>query len=73
LARCDTAGTADLEEEIRGTAAMMAAFAGHGLTGVVDGGGMTTAPRDYDALYELWRREGLTVQVGAPAARNLAR
>ena len=52
---------------------MMAAFAGHGLTGVVDGGGMTTAPRDYDALYELWRREGLTVQVGAPAARNLAR
>jgi predicted amidohydrolase YtcJ len=56
------AGKADLEEEIRGTAAMMAAFAGHGLTGVVDGGGMATSPRDYDALYELWRRGGLTVR-----------
>jgi predicted amidohydrolase YtcJ len=55
-------GPADLEEEIRGTAAMMAAFAEHGLTGVVDGGGMATAPRDYDALYELWRRGGLTVR-----------
>jgi len=56
------AGVADLEEEIRGTAAMMAAFAGHGLTGVVDGGGMATSPRDYDALYELWRRGGLAVR-----------
>jgi hypothetical protein len=56
------AGTADLEEAIRGTAAMMAEFAGHGLTGVVDGGGMAMTPRDYDALYELWRRGGLTVR-----------
>ena len=56
------AGTADLEEAVRGTAAMMAEFAGHGLTGVVDGGGMATAPRDYDALYELWRRGALTVR-----------
>ena len=56
------AGTADLEEKIRGTAAMMAAFAGHGLTGVVDGGGMATVPGDYDALYELWRRGGLPVR-----------
>jgi predicted amidohydrolase YtcJ len=56
------AGQADQEEAIRGTAAMMAAFAGHGLTGVVDGGGMATAPRDYDALFELWRRGGLTVR-----------
>jgi len=54
--------TADLEEQIRGTASMMAAFAGHGLTGVIDAGGMATAPRDYDALYELWRRGGLTVR-----------
>jgi predicted amidohydrolase YtcJ len=56
------AGTADLAEAVRGTAAMMAEFAGHGLTGVVDGGGMATAPRDYDALYELWRRGGLTIR-----------
>jgi predicted amidohydrolase YtcJ len=55
-------GRTDLEEEIRGTASMMAEFAGHGLTGVVDAGGMATAPRDYDALYELWRRGGLTVR-----------
>ena len=44
------AGTAGLEEKIRGTESMMAAFAGHGLTGVVDGGGMATVPGDYDAL-----------------------
>ena len=56
------AGTADREEQIRGTTAMMAAFGGHGLTGIVDAGGMATAPRDYDALYELWRRGGLTVR-----------
>jgi predicted amidohydrolase YtcJ len=56
------AATTGREDEIRGTAAMMAAFAGHGLTGVVDGGGMVIAPRDYDALYELWRRGGLTVR-----------
>ena len=56
------AGAADREEEIRGTAAMMAEFAGHGLTGVVDAGGMATSPRDYDALYDLWRRDGLTVR-----------
>jgi predicted amidohydrolase YtcJ len=58
------AGRADQEkeEQIRGTAAMMTAFAGHGLTGIVDGGGMATAPGDYDALYELWRRGGLTVR-----------
>jgi predicted amidohydrolase YtcJ len=55
-------GTADQDEEIRGTAAMMAEFAGHGLTGVIDGGGMATTPRDYDALYELWRRGGLTMR-----------
>jgi predicted amidohydrolase YtcJ len=54
--------TADLEEEIRGTASMMAAFAGHGLTGVIDAGGMATVPREYDALYELWRRGGLTMR-----------
>jgi hypothetical protein len=55
-------GTAGREEEILGTASMMTAFAGHGLTGVVDGGGMATVPGHYDALYELWRRGGLPVR-----------
>jgi hypothetical protein len=55
-------GMAGLEEEVRGTASMMAEFAGHGLAGVVDGGGMATVPGDYDALYELWRRGGLAVR-----------
>jgi len=55
-------GSAGLAEQVRGTAAMMTEFAGHGLTGVVDGGGMATAPGDYDALFELWRRGGLSVR-----------
>jgi predicted amidohydrolase YtcJ len=56
------AGPGDLEEQIRGTASMMAALAKCGLTGVIDGGGMATAPGDYDALYELWRRGGMQVR-----------
>lgn len=39
-----------------GIAEMAREFARHGLTGVVDGGGLLVTPRDYDPLYSLWRR-----------------
>ena len=42
-----------------GIAAMCAAFAAHGLTGVVDGGGLMMTPRDYDALFAAHRTTGL--------------
>lgn len=38
-----------------GIAAMCTAFAAHGLTGVVDGGGLMMTPRDYDALFAAHR------------------
>ncbi len=42
--------------------AMFAAFARHGLTGVVDGGGLLVTPRDYDPIYAVWRRGELDVR-----------
>jgi predicted amidohydrolase YtcJ len=47
------------EEGIR---AMNAVLARHGLTGVVDAGGLLVTPRDYDPLYALWRRGELDVR-----------
>jgi predicted amidohydrolase YtcJ len=41
---------------------MNTAFARHGLTGVVDGGGLLVTPRDYDPLYAVWRRGELDVR-----------
>ncbi len=41
---------------------MFAEFARHGLTGVVDGGGLLVTPRDYDAVYAVWRDGGLGVR-----------
>jgi predicted amidohydrolase YtcJ len=45
-----------------GVRAMNAAFARHGLTGVVDGGGLLVTPRDYDPVYDVWRQGGLDVR-----------
>lgn len=45
-----------------GIAAMSAVFAQHGLTGVVDGGGLLVTPRDYDDLYATWRRGALGIR-----------
>jgi len=50
------------EEAEAGVRAMNAEFARHGLTGVVDGGGLLVTPRDYDALYAVWRDGGLDVR-----------
>lgn len=45
-----------------GVRAMNAVFARHGLTGVVDGGGLLVTPRDYDPLYAVWRQGDLDVR-----------
>ncbi len=45
-----------------GVRAMNREFARHGLTGVVDGGGLLVTPRDYDPLYSVWREGGLDVR-----------
>lgn len=47
---------------VEGVIAMNQVFAEHGLTGVVDGGGLLVTPRDYDALYDVWRRGELDVR-----------
>ncbi|MFC7789077.1 amidohydrolase [Microbacterium sp. MAHUQ-60] len=45
-----------------GLVAMTAAFAEHGLTGVVDGGGLMMTPRDYDAVHAVHRRGQLALR-----------
>ena len=52
----------DGPESEAGILAMGAEFARHGLTGVVDGGGLLVTPRDYDPLYAVWRRGELPVR-----------
>lgn len=52
----------DAGESEDGVRAMFSAFARHGLTGVVDGGGLLVTPRDYDPIYAVWRGGGLDVR-----------
>jgi predicted amidohydrolase YtcJ len=52
----------DGKESEAGVRAMFATFARHGLTGVVDGGGLLVTPRDYDPIYAVWRRGELDVR-----------
>lgn len=59
IARALEAGDQDARDGIR---AMFAEFARHGLTGVVDGGGLLVTPRDYDAVYDVWRDDALQVR-----------
>jgi predicted amidohydrolase YtcJ len=63
-----------LEAQIASTPALARELNRLGLTGVIDGGGFGTRPESYRALYELWRRGGLTVRVRltvhAPAAET---
>jgi predicted amidohydrolase YtcJ len=53
---------ADASATQGGIRTMFAEFARHGLTGVVDGGGLLVTPRDYDAVYAVWREGGLDVR-----------
>jgi predicted amidohydrolase YtcJ len=54
---------ADDAQARAGIRAMAAEFAEHGLTGVVDGGGLLVTPRDYDPVYAVWRAGELGVRV----------
>ena len=46
-----------------GVRAMAAEFARHGLTGVVDGGGLLMTPRDYDPVAAVWRSGDLGIRM----------
>lgn len=51
------------DNAVEGTREMFGVFARHGLTGVIDGGGLLVTPRDYDPVYALWRSGGLNLRV----------
>lgn len=53
----------DHAESVAGTREMLQEFARHGLTGVVDGGGLLIRPEDYRPLYDLWRADQMPVRV----------
>ncbi len=55
--------SSDGQRSREGIRTMLAEFARHGLTGVVDGGGLLMTPRDYDPVYEVWREGALDVRV----------
>lgn len=52
----------DREQAKAGTVAMGHEFASHGLTGVIDGGGLLVRLSDYDPLFELWREGSLPLR-----------
>lgn len=54
--------TTDLADGEAGVRSMFAIFARHGLTGVVDGGGLLMTPRDYDPIASVWRSGELDVR-----------
>ncbi|SKA81725.1 hypothetical protein SAMN06295879_0375 [Agreia bicolorata] len=51
-----------IEEQVAGTARVSRELARAGLTGVIDGGGVTMGPDAYEAVYETWRRGELSVR-----------
>ncbi|HKV38047.1 MAG TPA: amidohydrolase [Blastocatellia bacterium] len=53
------------EEKIEGLRLVMHDFNASGLTGLIDAG---TALDDYQPVYELWRRGGMTLRVGMQAS-----
>lgn len=50
-------------QQVDGTRAFFAELNRLGLTGVVDPGGNNMTPREYQALFDVWRRRQLTVRV----------
>ena len=52
-----------LAQSIAGTRGYFRELNRFGLTGVIDPGGYNLAPEQYEALFRLWRRRGLTVRV----------
>ncbi len=51
-----------VEQSVEGTRQMLAAFASHGITMVLDGGGLFMTPDKYAPLYRLWGEGGLDVR-----------
>lgn len=51
------------EDNLAGTRAFFGELNRLGVTGVIDPGGFSIAPSQYAALFELWRRQALTVRV----------
>ena len=52
-----------LEQSIAGIRGFFRELNRFGLTGVIDPGGYNLAPEQYEALFRLWRRRGLTMRV----------
>jgi predicted amidohydrolase YtcJ len=52
-----------MQEAIDGTRQFLRELSGFGLTGVIDPGGHNLAPRDYAALFQLWRAHELPLRV----------
>lgn len=50
-------------QSIAGTRGYFRELNRFGLTGVIDPGGYNLAPEQYEALFRLWRRRGLTVRI----------
>jgi predicted amidohydrolase YtcJ len=51
------------DQQVEGTRAFFRELNRLGLTGVVDPGGNNVTPREYQALFKVWRDRGLTVRV----------
>jgi len=56
------AGRPDFETQVQWTAAMMRRLNRLGLVGVIDPGGMGMPPEAYRPVYELWRRQEMTIR-----------
>jgi hypothetical protein len=64
FARClEAMGERTADEQRTSTAAMMSELHAAGLTGLVDPGGFAMPPERYHALFDLWRRGGLTMRM----------
>ena len=56
------AGRPDFETQVNWTAAIMKRLNRCGMTGVIDPGGMGLGPEAYRPIYELWRRQEMTIR-----------
>ena len=52
-----------LDEQIDGSRKFFREMNGFGITGIVDGGGVSMYPANYQAVFKLWRDKQLTVRV----------
>ena len=52
-----------LEQQVDGSRAFFREMNGLGITGIVDGGGVSMYPANYQAVFKLWRDKQLTVRV----------